>query len=467
MLRFPRALVRAALLLCLALPAAANQRLPEWTYDDVAQTLTFLDSSGSPVVLGTVNPSTHSIGLQVGAGGTATVPFGGTGQTSFTANLPLIGAGASAISQGTRSGNTTTFATSSGALTSGHCVSIDGSANFVDAGGACTTGGGGGTVATGTTSALAYYTAAGTTVSPLTTANSQVLTTGSGGIPAWAPFLPCVNEPASTGDVTSSAGSCAHTTTGIQGVAVGTPTGTASSGVVLATSPTIATATLTSPTINTPTITSPTVTGAFTATGLVTNADLVNNGITINSVLCTLGGSCTVSAAGGAGSLTGTTLAANVVNSSLTNFATGPTLNQPIINGDTTAGSAAAGQVGEVLSATASSGMNTAGGFTQIVSKSITAGHWLCQAQLNAVPTSANLNNAVVTLGTSAVALGSPPFFSQNQGFSTGGTITVGTGAWPFNTTTTQTLYANGQANTVGGSGSISGTAFLQCVRFW
>lgn len=461
---FPRALVRAAFLLCLALPAAANQRLPEWTYDDVAQTLTFLDSSGSPVVLGTVNPSTHSIGLQVGAGGTATVPFGGTGQTSFTANLPLIGAGAAAIAQGTRSGNTTTFATASGALTSGHCVSLDGSGNFVDAGGACTTGGGGGTVASGTTSALGYYTAAGTTISPLTTVNSNVLTTGSGGVPAWAATLPCVNEPAATGDVTGSNGSCARSVTGIQGIAVGTPTGTASSGVVLATSPTIATPTLTSPTL-----TSPTVTGAFTATGLVTNADLVNTGMTINSVLCTLGSSCTVSAAGGAGSLTGTTLAANVVNSSLTGFGIGPTIAQPIIQADTTAATnAAAGQVGEVLAANATTGMNTSGGIATITSKSITAGHWLCQGQLQAAPTGAQITGTVMTLSTTTGVLGVPPFFAQTGGgISSGATVSAFTGAWLFNITSTTTLFAVAEANTSGGSGSISGTANIQCVRIW
>ena len=50
------------------------------------------------------------------------------------------------LAQGTRSGNTTSFATTTGAMTSGNCVSIDGSGNLVAAGGACTTGGGGGTV---------------------------------------------------------------------------------------------------------------------------------------------------------------------------------------------------------------------------------------------------------------------------------------------------------------------------------
>ena len=55
---------------------------------------------------------------------------GGTGLTSFS-----------------KTGSTTVFATSTGTLSNGHCVSIDSNGNFVDAGGTCTTGGGGGTVA--------------------------------------------------------------------------------------------------------------------------------------------------------------------------------------------------------------------------------------------------------------------------------------------------------------------------------
>jgi len=68
------------------------------------------------------------------------------------------------------------------------------------------------------------------------------------------------------------------------------------------------------------TIANLTVTGSFIATGLVTNADLVNTGSTVNGVVCTLGSSCTVAAA--AGTLTGATLASNVLASSLTSTGT-------------------------------------------------------------------------------------------------------------------------------------------------
>ena len=69
-----------------------------------------------------------------------------------------------------------------------------------------------------------------------------------------------------------------------------------------------------------PSVSSLTVTTAFTATGLVTNADLANPATTVNGQTCTLGSTCTVAAE--AGTLTGTTLASNVVTSSLTTVGT-------------------------------------------------------------------------------------------------------------------------------------------------
>lgn len=65
------------------------------------------------------------------------VPRGGTGAASFTANLPLIGNGVGAIAQGTRSGTTTQFGTTSGTLTSGNCVKFDASGNLIDSGLLC------------------------------------------------------------------------------------------------------------------------------------------------------------------------------------------------------------------------------------------------------------------------------------------------------------------------------------------
>ena len=98
--------------------------------------------------------------VHAATGGTVpiTVPNGGTGQTSFTTNLPLIGNGTGALGQGTRSGNTTDFATTTGTLTNGHCITIDTSGNLIDAGFACNTGSGSGTVSSASLNQLAVYT---------------------------------------------------------------------------------------------------------------------------------------------------------------------------------------------------------------------------------------------------------------------------------------------------------------------
>lgn len=125
-----------------------------------------------------INGSTIALGT---AGGTLAVTAGGTGQTSFTANLPILGNGTSALAQGTRSGNTTQFATVTGTLTSGDCLSYDASGNIHSAGvGACGGSGGSGTVASASSGQLAIYTAA-TTVSGLAGCNNGYFGTNGGG----------------------------------------------------------------------------------------------------------------------------------------------------------------------------------------------------------------------------------------------------------------------------------------------
>ena len=88
--------------------------------------------------------------------------------TAGAVNAPLIsgGGGSSPMTWGSRSGTTTTFATTTGTLTSGDCVSIDSNGNLQSAGAACSSGGGGsGTVNTGTANQLTYYGSTGSTVS--------------------------------------------------------------------------------------------------------------------------------------------------------------------------------------------------------------------------------------------------------------------------------------------------------------
>lgn len=120
------------------------------------------------------------------SGSYLSVSKGGTGEGSFTSGLPLIGSGASPISQGTITGNTTLFATGSGSYVSGHCIVSDASGNFVD-GGPCPSGG---TVSLGSTNQLAYYPGSSALVAGLATSNYGVLTTNSSGAPSISTTLP-------------------------------------------------------------------------------------------------------------------------------------------------------------------------------------------------------------------------------------------------------------------------------------
>lgn len=91
--------------------------------------------------------------------------------TAGTTGQPLIsgGGGTTAMSWGSLSGNTSTFATTNGALVSGHCVSIDASGNIQDLGAACATGSG--TVNSGTSGQLTYYASSTNAVSGNANAN--------------------------------------------------------------------------------------------------------------------------------------------------------------------------------------------------------------------------------------------------------------------------------------------------------
>lgn len=106
-----------------------------------------------------------------------TVPGGGTGGVSWTANLPLIGNGTGALTQGTVTGTTTKFATSTGTLTPNGCIKVDANGNFVDSGATCNTG-----VSTATTQnflATTHFTPGSTTQltlsgTPATAANLMI-----------------------------------------------------------------------------------------------------------------------------------------------------------------------------------------------------------------------------------------------------------------------------------------------------
>jgi hypothetical protein len=65
------------------------------------------------------------------------VPNGGTGAATFTSGAPIVGNGTSPVSSGTSTGNTTEFATATGSLNAGVCVTYDTSGNIISSSIAC------------------------------------------------------------------------------------------------------------------------------------------------------------------------------------------------------------------------------------------------------------------------------------------------------------------------------------------
>lgn len=92
-------------------------------------------TAGSGITLTPTDTSGVSTNIQITASGV-------TG-SSLTSGLPVIGAGSSAISVGTKSGNTTQFATVTGSLPTGDVAVFDSSGNIIDGGVFPSTGYGG------------------------------------------------------------------------------------------------------------------------------------------------------------------------------------------------------------------------------------------------------------------------------------------------------------------------------------
>lgn len=105
-----------------------------------------------------------------------TVPFGGTGNTTFTA-YTLICAGTTA---------TGTFQNVSGVGTSGQILTSNGAGMLPT----WQTNAASGTVNPGTINEIAYYAANGSAVSGISTANSSVFITSGMGVPSWSTTLP-------------------------------------------------------------------------------------------------------------------------------------------------------------------------------------------------------------------------------------------------------------------------------------
>jgi hypothetical protein len=214
-------------------------------------------SSGQPLLsggggaaamsFGTLGPTAGGTGLATGTSGGVLAFTGSTtiaSSTVLSANNPVIGGGAGvAPSSGARSGNTTTFATTSGSLTSGDCAKIDPNGNIVDQGAACGTGSG--TVNSGTAGQIARYGTSGTTLSGTNTSGtSATVATAAGALTNGH----CAQFDAS-GDVIDAGQSCSV------GVGSGVTSVTAGNGL---------------------TVSPGSTGGAITTTGTVTVSNLVN-----------------------------------------------------------------------------------------------------------------------------------------------------------------------------------------------
>lgn len=119
---------------------AANNSISGNTSSDVINTAIGANTFFGP------NPGYNPISWPSGSSSGGIPFFQGTqGQVAssgtLTANAPVIGGGAgTAPSVGTKSGNTTTFVTTTGSQTAGDCVNIDASGNHVASGISCTGG---------------------------------------------------------------------------------------------------------------------------------------------------------------------------------------------------------------------------------------------------------------------------------------------------------------------------------------
>lgn len=289
------------------------------------QTLTNKTIDASEVRTGILAVVNGGTGLASGTSG-GVLGFTASGVLASSGTLtqfgPILGGGAGGVpTAGSRKGNTTTFATTNGAFTTGDCMQADGNGNIVDAGGPCGGGGGSGTVTAGTANQLAYYASSGTTVAGLLSGNNGVLVTNGSGVPSISTTLPtglamgtpasltltnATGTPASLGLANATGTPAAINLTngtalpisGITGLGTGVGTALAaavsgSGSIVLATS-----ATLTSPTLVTAALGTPTSLVLTHATGLP-NAGLINPSTTVNGQTCTLGSSCVITATAG------------------------------------------------------------------------------------------------------------------------------------------------------------------------
>lgn len=183
------------------------------------------------------------------------------------------------------------------------------------------------------------------------------------------------------------------------------------------------------------------------------------------------GFSCNTALAVPAASITGTTLASNVVTSSLTAFGTGPTINQPIVNGITSGSAAAAGVVGQLTASSVASGSAvslTTATAANVTSVSLTAGDWNCWGNVNFYPAgSTTISSVAGWISTTSAAVPTRPnlgsFTERTATMTTGGNQGFSVGQIALTLASTTTVYL--EAYSTFGTSTMTAGGYIGCRR--